>query len=106
MEKPPTFPLTQEYQRLDDKLYAEALMFGCTRHDLDQLIASRPPVVSLEMLAMSMLSDAQEVMASSHLPSAHNPKLSRGVYHIDANTANQYVNRAKYVLSKIIQGVR
>lgn len=59
-------------------------MFGCTYAQLDEMIADY--IGPLEMLSMSILSDAQEV-------------LERG----RSNESRQYMNRAKYVMSVIIE---
>jgi len=58
-------------------------MFGCTTEDLEATFNSA--LGPKEMLAMQILSDAQEVQE-------HSPEL-----------ANQYINRAKWVLSEIIR---
>ncbi len=58
-------------------------MFGMPKEWLDELMDDwRDPMMGgLQMLAMSMLSDAQERIALG-----------------DGNTARQYINRAKYVI--------
>jgi len=58
-------------------------MFGMPKEWLDELIADwqEPMMGGLQMLAMSMLSDAQERIALG-----------------DGETARQYINRAKYVI--------
>jgi hypothetical protein len=62
----------------------EYLLYGCQVEDLDELIADamQPYMGEHYMLAMSMLSDAQELLALN-----------------DGGRARQYINRAKYVLS-------
>jgi len=64
-----------------DKQYM--VMFGMPKEWLDELIADwqEPMMGGLQMLAMSMLSDAQERIALG-----------------DGETARQYINRAKYVI--------
>ena len=61
----------------------QTLMYGCPKEWIDELIEdwSEPLMGGLQMLAMSMLSDAQERIALD-----------------DGNTARQYINRAKYVI--------
>jgi hypothetical protein len=58
-------------------------MFGVPKEWLDELLDDwRDPMMGgLQMLAMSMLSDAQERIALG-----------------DGETARQYINRAKYVI--------
>lgn len=58
-------------------------MFGCPREAVDAELAGY--FGPKEMYAMSILSDAQEVLA-------------RG----DAETARQWMNKAKYVMSQIL----
>ena len=62
------------------------LMYGCTKDDLDRLIAEadEPYMGGKSMLAMSILSDAQERIALG-----------------DGNTARQYINRAKYIINRM-----
>ena len=62
------------------------LMYGCTKDDLDELIAdSQDPLMGgLGMLAMSILSDAQERIAIGH-----------------GDIARQYINRAKYIINRM-----
>jgi len=64
-----------------DKQYM--VMYGMPKEWLDELIADwqEPMMGGLQMLAMSMLSDAQERIALG-----------------DGETARQYINRAKYVI--------
>lgn len=63
----------------------QTLMYGCPQEWIDELIEdwSEPLMGGLQMLAMSMLSDAQERIALG-----------------DGNTARQYINRAKYVITR------
>ena len=60
-------------------------MYGCTHHDLVCMMNNYPNPRNFRnghfMLAMSILSDAQEAMV-----------------HSDNETARQYINRAKFVL--------
>jgi 3-deoxy-D-arabino-heptulosonate 7-phosphate (DAHP) synthase len=58
-------------------------MFGCYREEIDAYIADC--IGPKEMYAISVLSDAQEILA-------------RG----DAETARQWINKAKYVMSQIV----
>jgi len=60
-------------------------MYGCSLHDLINTYddARRPCMGGTTMLAMSILSDAQELIASG-----------------DANTARQYINRAKWIIKQ------
>lgn len=60
----------------------EMKMYGCYREDIDAELEEC--MGSKEMYAMSILSDAQHVLA-----------------HGDAETARQFMNKAKYVISKI-----
>lgn len=59
------------------------LMYGCQKSALDELIADEmmPLMGGHYMLAMSILSDAQELLAIG-----------------DGGRARQYINRAKYVM--------
>ena len=59
-------------------------MFGCTKADLVEMLEDS--IGMQEMLAMSILSDAQHVMA-----------------HGDTETARQFINKAKWVMSQIMQ---
>jgi len=61
----------------------ELTMFGCTKDELNEYIedARDPMMGGLPMLAMSILSDAQECIAIG------NDELAR-----------QFINRAKYVI--------
>ena len=61
----------------------ELLMFGCSKDDLDDMINDemRPLMGGCVMLAMSIMSDAQECIQVE-------------MY----DRARQYLNRAKYVL--------
>lgn len=63
---------------------SELNMFGCSYDLLDEMIADY--LGPLEMLSMSILSDAQE-------------ELERG----NSEVSRQYINRAKYVMSVIIK---
>ena len=67
-----------------DKQYM--VMYGMPKEWLDELIADwqEPMMGGLQMLAMSMLSDAQERIALG-----------------DGETARQYINRAKYVIKQM-----
>jgi hypothetical protein len=62
----------------------EQEMYGCSKADLDEMIddALNPYMGEHYMLAMSILSDAQERIAIGH-----------------GDIARQYINRAKYVIS-------
>ena len=62
----------------------QVAMFGCTYAELDHMIADY--IGPLEMLSMSILSDAQE-------------ELARG----NSEVSRQYMNRAKYVMSEILK---
>jgi len=59
-------------------------MFGCSYAELDKMIADY--LGPLEMLSMSILSDAQEELSMGH-----------------SNIARQYMNRAKYVMSLVLE---
>ena len=61
-------------------------VYGCTEKELDKMIYSEHRQVfgGLRMLAMSILSDAQEVL---HMG--------------DAEASRQYMNCAKYVIEKL-----
>ena len=67
-----------------DKQYM--VMFGMPKEWLDELIADwqEPMMGGLTMLAMSVLSDAQERIALGH-----------------DDIARQYINRAKYIIKQI-----
>lgn len=60
------------------------LMYGCPQEWIDELIEdwSEPFMGGRRMLAMSILSDAQERIAIGH-----------------GDIARQYINRAKYVIN-------
>ena len=60
-------------------------MYGCDTEELDTLIsdAQQPYMGGLNMLAMSILSDAQECIAIGSF-----------------DRARQFINRAKYVIMK------
>lgn len=62
----------------------EYLMYGCQTEDLDDMIdsAMKPYMGEHYMLSMSMLSDAQELLAIG-----------------DGGRARQFINRAKYVMN-------
>jgi len=59
-------------------------MYGCYAKDIDAELEEC--MSSKEMYAMSILSDAQHVLA-----------------HGDAETARQWMNKAKYVISKVMR---
>ena len=67
-----------------DKQYM--VMYGIPKEWLDELLDDwrEPMMGGLTMLAMSMLSDAQECIAIGQ-----------------DNTARQYINRAKYVIKQM-----
>ena len=60
-------------------------MFGCSKEELLEVCenAQQPYMGGLSMLAMSILSDAQECIAMGH-----------------NNMARQFINRAKFIISK------
>ena len=62
----------------------EIVMYGCYAEDIDAELEEC--MGSKEMYAMSILSDAQHVLA-----------------HGDAETARQFMNKAKYVISKVMR---
>lgn len=62
----------------------ELVMYGCYAMDID--FELEESMSSKEMYAMSILSDAQHVMA-----------------HGDTETARQFINKAKYVISKVMR---
>jgi hypothetical protein len=66
----------------------EIRMFGVTTADIDQQLRRKDGHDRLNF-AMSVLSDAQEVLASG-----------------DAETARQYMNVAKYVVATVKQELR
>ena len=80
----PDNEITQQYyaEREQDR---NLLMYGCPQEWIDELIEdwSQPLMGGLQMLAMSMLSDAQECIAVGR-----------------HETARQYINRAKYVIKQ------
>ena len=59
--------------------------YGCTQADLDEMMEHKF-ARTLSMLAMSILSDAQQELNSATL-----------------NVSRQFMNRAKYVLSKTME---
>ena len=59
-------------------------MYGCYCEDIDADLADY--LGPKEMFAMSILSDAQHVLA-----------------HGDAETARQWMNKAKYVISQVMR---
>lgn len=63
--------------------HKEIVMYGCTRADLDDMLEEElmPMMGGQYMLAMSILSDAQECIAVGM-----------------GDRARQYINRAKYVM--------
>lgn len=65
-------------------LSREFVMYGCYASDID--FELEESMSSKEMYAMSILSDAQHVMA-----------------HGDTETARQFINKAKYVISKVMR---
>lgn len=66
------------------KQETQLAMFGCTYEQLDVMMAHA--LGPLEMFAMSILSDAQEELAMGN-----------------TNVSRQYMNRAKYVMSVIME---
>jgi len=60
------------------------LLYACQTSDLDEMIADsmQPYMGGHYMLAMSILSDAQELLAMG-----------------DSGRSRQYINRAKYVMN-------
>ena len=62
----------------------EIKMYGCTKADLIEMLEDS--IGSYEMLAMSIMSDAQHVMA-----------------HGDTETARQFINKAKWVLQQTMK---
>ena len=62
----------------------EIKMYGCTKADLIEMLEDS--IGSYEMLAMGIMSDAQHVMA-----------------HGDTETARQFINKAKWVMSQIMK---
>jgi len=73
-------PLTGE----EDKMENEIKMYGCTKADLIEMLEDS--IGSYEMLAMGIMSDAQQVMA-----------------HGDTETARQFINKAKWVLQQTMK---
>ena len=65
----------------------EIVMYGCYTEDIDAELADY--MGPKEMYAMSILSDAQHVLA-----------------HGDTETARQWMNKAKYVISKVMREKR
>jgi hypothetical protein len=62
----------------------EIEMYGCTKADLIEMLEDS--IGSYEMLAMGIMSDAQHVMAYG-----------------DTETARQFINKAKWVMSQIMK---
>jgi hypothetical protein len=67
----------------------ERRMYGCTEAIIDEAIEGKDPR-DLAMYAMSVLSDAQELIQRGN------------VLPYDANTARQLMNVAKYVINKAV----
>ncbi len=65
----------------------EIKMYGCTKADLIEMLEDS--IGSYEMLAMGIMSDAQQVMA-----------------HGDTETARQFINKAKWVLQQKMKAKR
>ena len=70
----------------------ERQCYGCTEADLDRTLERS--IGGGIMLAMSILSDAQEIIAADN-----NRENGGDVSEADANIARQYINRAKYLLN-------
>ena len=68
---------------MTEKEQRDESMFGCSTEELDQMTERYEYVGEFNMLAMSILSDSQEEMG-------------RG----NAETARQYINKAKYIMGK------
>ena len=62
------------------KIASQIKMFGCTAYDIDEALEEMGG--DYRMLAMAMISDAQEEIA------------------YDNNRSRQFMNRAKYVISR------
>jgi len=75
-----------EENKTDEEIVREIKMFGCTIEQLNEganlTIAIGGPDQANGMLTMSILSDAQEVLKN------------------DPETARQFINRAKYLISE------
>jgi hypothetical protein len=74
----------------------ERLMFGCTTVAIDENLAGKAPR-DIAMIAMSILSDAQEFI---HCREHEGPGWT--VADRDANTIRQFINVAKYVIDKAV----
>ena len=71
-------PANQGERKMEDR---DIKMFGCTKDELHMMLDDC--FGDYEMLAMGILSDAQEVMKQ------------------DPETARQFINKAKWVISQI-----
>ena len=75
-------------------------MFGITHEAMEQMVRGNPYQHSLGrdngnvMLAMAILSDAQELI--------HREDFS-DISYVEADLARKYINRAKFVLNQIME---
>lgn len=63
-------------------LEAQIKMFGCTQQEIDEALTNRAPYCDPLMIAMSLLSDSQELLSMGR-----------------DEEARQHINRAKYIIS-------
>lgn len=63
---------------------SETQMFGCTQAEIDRFVSES--ITTPQMLAISVLSDAQELIELQ-----------------DDNRARQHINIAKYIIQKTMQ---
>jgi|TARA_Y100000034_G_scaffold125487_1_gene175098 hypothetical protein len=70
-----------------ERAAAQTSMFGCTSADIDNAVASA--ISGPRMMAMSLLSDAQELQAMQTPASLE--------------SARQFINKAKYIITEHLQ---
>ena len=81
---------------VEQKYQWELQAYGCTAAAIDNALQDyRDPL----MLAASMLSDAQEIISPDFNPDG-------AVDEAVANQARQYMNRAKYIIFKMMKDER
>jgi len=68
---------------MTEKEQRDESMFGCSTEELDQMVEDYEYLNEFNMLAMSILSDAQE-------------EIERG----NGEIARRYINKAKYVMGR------
>ena len=74
----------------EQRAAVQTKMFGCTAADLDAAVASS--LSGPQMMAMSILSDAQTLTAPDSAPSP-----------ASLENARQLINKAKYIITEHLQ---